>query len=64
MGVYKSGEMYIAQITINGIRNHTGAFKTEHVGTFKTKEEAGVAYDQVAIDKSTEAVSYVLNYPT
>jgi len=53
--VSKNGEKYIAQIWID---------RTKHfIGTFKTKEEAGVAYDRFVIDKSTEEVTYALNYP-
>jgi hypothetical protein len=53
--VYKDGEKYQAQIMIDGTHHH--------LGTFKTKEQAGVAYDRFVIDKSTERVTYVLNYP-
>jgi len=28
-----------------------------------TKEQAGIAYDRVAVDKSTNEVSFILNYP-
>ena len=35
----------------------------KHLGRFDTKEQAGIAYDRFVIDKSTEEVSYTLNYP-
>ena len=55
IGVYKSGEKYVAQITYGG--------KTNNLGTFDTKEQAGIAYDRFVVDKSTEEVSFTLNYP-
>jgi hypothetical protein len=55
IGVCKSGETYQVQIGIDGT-NH-------YIGTFKTKEEAGVAYDRFVVEKSNEEVTYVLNYP-
>jgi hypothetical protein len=55
IGVYKRGHIYVAQIWFGG---------TDHyLGRFKTKEEAGVAYDRFVVDKSTEKVSFTLNYP-
>jgi serine protease inhibitor ecotin len=55
IGVYKKGGRYQAMVYYDG-KQHT-------LGTFDTKEQAGIAYDRVAIDKSTEEVSYTLNYP-
>ena len=34
-----------------------------HLGLFDTKEQTGMAYDRFVVDKSTEEVSYTLNYP-
>ena len=55
IGVYKSREKYEASIGYGGTQHH--------LGTFNTKEQAGMAYDRFVIDKSTEEVSYTLNYP-
>jgi hypothetical protein len=33
------------------------------LGTFDNKEQAGIAYDRFVVDKSTEEVSFTLNYP-
>ena len=55
IGVCKSGKKYIAQIVIEDNKHH--------LGTFDTKEQAAVAYDQFVFDQSTEEVSFVLNYP-
>ena len=55
IGVSKSGKKYKAKITFDG---------TDHyLGSFDTKEQAGIAYDRFVVDKSTEEVSFVLNYP-
>jgi serine protease inhibitor ecotin len=53
--VYKKGERYQAMIGYGGTQ-HT-------LGTFETKEHAGIAYDRFVIDKNTEEVSFTLNYP-
>ena len=54
IGVYKSGEKYRVLVRYGG---------TQHsLGTFDTKEQAGVAYDQFVVDKSSEEVSFTLNY--
>jgi len=55
IGVYNNGKKYKALITYGGKQNN--------LGTFDTKEQAGIAYDRFAIDKSTEEVSFTLNYP-
>jgi serine protease inhibitor ecotin len=55
IGVSKKGDKYYAQITIDGTKHY--------IGVFKTKEEAGIAYDEFVVDKSTEDLTYVLNYP-
>ena len=47
--------MYAASINYGG--------KQENFGSFDTKEQAGMAYDQFVVDKSTEEVSFNLNYP-
>jgi hypothetical protein len=56
IGVYKIREKYHAQITIGGTQHN--------FGTFDTKEQAGMAYDRFVVDKSTDGVSFVLNYCT
>jgi serine protease inhibitor ecotin len=55
IGVTKARNKYRASITYGG--------KQHNLGHFDTKEQAGIAYDRVAIDKSTEEVSFTLNYP-
>jgi hypothetical protein len=55
VGVSKHGEKYQARATIDGT-NH-------YIGLFKTKEEAGIAYDRFVVDKSNKEVTYVLSYP-
>jgi hypothetical protein len=55
IGVHKKGERYQALIKYGG--------KAKNLGRFDTKEQAGMAYDRFAVDKSTEEVSYTLNYP-
>ena len=55
IGVSKNRKKYIASIRYGG--------KTKHLGTFDTKEEAGIAYDRFVVDKSTEVVYFTLNYP-
>ena len=36
---------------------------TIHLGRFNTREQAGVAYDRFVDGKSTEEVTFTLNYP-
>jgi len=55
IGVYASGKKYYASISYAGTKNN--------LGTFLTKEEAGIAYDRAAIGKTTEEVTFALNYP-
>jgi serine protease inhibitor ecotin len=55
IGVAKSGKKYKASVMIGGTQHN--------LGSFDTKEQAGVAYDRFIVDKSTEKVSFVLNYP-
>ena len=55
IGVRKSGTKYITSIYIDGT--------TQNLGLFDTKEQAGIAYDRFVVDKSTEEVSFTLNYP-
>ena len=55
IGVYKSGKKYRSLLKYDG--------KTRSVGLFDTKEQAGIAYDRFVVDKSTEEVSFTLNYP-
>ena len=55
IGVYKMREKYKAQIKYGGTKHH--------LGTFDTKEQAGMAYDRFVVDKSTDEVSFNLNYP-
>jgi hypothetical protein len=53
--VYKKGKKYKARINYGG---------TEHnLGRFDTKEQADIAYDRFVVDKSTEEVAFILNYP-
>ena len=55
IGVSKNREKYKASISYGG--------KTKNIGSFDTKEQAGIAYDRFVVDKSTEEVSFTLNYP-
>ena len=50
------GEKYQAKISYGGA--------SKNLGVFATKEQAGMAYDQFVVDKSTEEVSFTLNYVT
>jgi hypothetical protein len=49
------GDKYKASIWYDGTHNH--------LGSFDTKEQAGMAYDRFVVDKSTEEVSFTLNFP-
>ena len=55
IGVTKNNEKYKAGIKYGGTYNH--------LGTFDKKEQAGIAYDRFVVGKSTEEVSFTLNYP-
>ena len=55
IGVYKNGEKYKVSIKYGGTKHY--------LGTFDTKEQAGMAYDRFVVDKSTEEVSFNTNYP-
>ena len=55
IGVSKDGRKYVASIRYDGTKHR--------LGSFDTKEQAGIAYDRFVIDKSTEEVSFNLNYP-
>ena len=55
IGVNENGKKYKAMIWYGG--------KQHNLGTFDTKEQAGIAYDRFVVDKSTEEVSFNLNYP-
>ena len=55
IGVAKNGKRYMAQIRYGGTN--------KNLGSFDTKEQAGIAYDRFVVDKSTEEVSFTLNYP-
>jgi len=56
IGVYKSGGKYTAKTLRIGGKQH-------RLGTFDTKEQAGIAYDRFVVDESTKEVSFTLNYP-
>ena len=47
-----NGDRYRAVIKIDGT--------SHYIGQFKTKEEAGIAYDRFVVDKSNEEVMYLL----
>ena len=53
IGVYQKGKKYASEISIDGTRHR--------LGTFKTKKEAGIAYDRFVVNKSTAEVTYLLN---
>ena len=56
IGVRKSkNKKYRAAINYEGTPHN--------LGTFDTKEQAGMAYDRFVVDKGTEEVSFTLNYP-
>ena len=55
IGEVRFRKKYKAQITYGGT--------IYYLGTFDTKEQAGMAYDRFVVDKSTEEVSFTLNYP-
>ena len=39
-----------------------GGGTNDYLGTFDTKEQAGIAYDRFVVDKSTDEVSFTLNF--
>jgi hypothetical protein len=56
IGVFKiRKKCYQARVRYGGTMNS--------LGTFDNKEQAGIAYDRFVVDKSTEEVSFTLNYP-
>ena len=55
IGVSKKGKKYQANIKY-GVTQY-------YLGSFVTKEQAGMAYDRFVVDKSTKDVSFALNYP-
>ena len=55
IGVSKNGKKYQASISYDGTAHY--------LGTFDTKEQAGIAYDRFVVGKSTATVSFILNYP-
>ena len=55
IGVCKDGKKYQVDIRYGGTKHH--------LGRFDTKEQAGIAYDRFVVDKSTDVVSFTLNYP-
>ena len=55
IGVFKNGKGYQARLYYDGTQHN--------FGTFDTKKQAGIAYDRFVIDKSTEEVSFTLNFP-
>ena len=55
IGVFKIGKKYNACINYGRTKHH--------LGRFDTKEQAGIAYDRFVTDKSTEEVSFTMNYP-
>jgi len=55
IGVFKFRKKYKASVRYGG--------KPKSLGSFDTKKQAGIAYDQFVVDKSTEEVSFILNYP-
>jgi hypothetical protein len=56
IGVSKNKKKYKAEIGYGGTR--------KNLGSFDTKEQSGIDYDRFVVDKSTEEVSFVLNYQT
>ena len=55
IGVSKNRKKYQAKIRYGGIQHN--------LGSFDTKEQAGMAYDRFVVDKSNEEVFFTLNYP-
>ena len=55
IGVSKKREKYHTSIRYGGTKHN--------IGTFDTKEQAGMAYDRFVVDKSTEEVFFTINYP-
>jgi hypothetical protein len=55
IGVCKNGKKYKVSIYFDGTNYN--------LGSFDTKEQAGIAYDRFVIGKNTDEVSFNLNYP-
>ena len=55
IGVSKNRKKYKEMVRYGGTPHN--------LGTFGTKEQAGMAYDRFVVDKSTEEVCFTLNYP-
>ena len=56
-------QMYCGYDVQPGVHMYMWYRQTNELGTFDTKEQAGMAYDRFVVKKSTEEVSFTLNYP-